>query len=65
MSVAGVGANEAAVDTEPVYRAAIKVGGRNVYTNGSGVTVVTVRRAGRITVTAGDTLRPTSAYLRR
>jgi len=63
-SVAGVGANEAAVDTEPVYRATIKLGRTKVYTNNQGVAVVTVRSDHKLTVSAGDTLKPTSAYLR-
>jgi hypothetical protein len=64
-SVAGMGATESVVDTRPVNRAAVKSGKRTVYTNKQGVATVKVRgSAGKVTVTAGDTIRPTSVVLR-
>jgi hypothetical protein len=63
VSVAGVGANEAAVSTEPVYRAAIKLGRVTTYTNNAGIATVVVGREHKLTVTAGDTLKPASARL--
>jgi hypothetical protein len=63
--IAGVGANETAVDTEPVYHATIKLGRAQTYTNHQGVVIVTPRGHQKLTVTAGDTLQPTSAYLQR
>jgi hypothetical protein len=62
-SVAGVGANEAAVSTEPVYRAAIKLGRVTTYTNNAGIATVIVGKDHKLTVTAGDTLKPASARL--
>jgi hypothetical protein len=63
-SVAGVGANEAAVDTRPVNHATIQLGHAKTYTNTAGVAVVTVKSSHKLTVTAGDTLVPTSTRLR-
>ena len=34
------------------------------YTNNNGVAIITVRKNRHLTITAGDTLVPTSAYLR-
>jgi hypothetical protein len=62
-SVAGVGANEASVDTEPVEHAAIRLGGATSYTNSRGVAVVTVGAHPRLRISAGDTLRPISGHL--
>jgi hypothetical protein len=64
VSVAGVGANEAAVDTEPVYHATITLGHAKTYTDHQGIAIVTARRDQRLMVAAGDTLRPTAAHLR-
>jgi hypothetical protein len=63
VSLSGVGANEAAIDTEPVEHAAITLGRAKTYTNRNGVATVTVRRRHKVTVTAGETLQPTSAHL--
>jgi hypothetical protein len=63
-SVAGVGANEAAVDTRPVQHATLLLGRSTAYTNAAGVAVVNVRKSGQLSVSAGDTLVPTAAYLR-
>jgi hypothetical protein len=61
--IAGMGANEAAVDTEPVDRAAIKLGSRTTYTNAQGIAFVNVHGRRKFTVTAGDTLKPTPVHL--
>jgi hypothetical protein len=63
-SVAGVGIAEAQTDTQPVNHAAITIGRKTVYTNGAGVATVTVRRGTRANVSAGDTLKGTSIYLK-
>jgi hypothetical protein len=65
-SIAGVGPNESAVDTEPVNRAAVRLAGRTTLTNAQGIAIVKVpgSRGLTVTVTAGDTLKPTSAFLR-
>jgi hypothetical protein len=62
-SVAGVGANEAAVDTEPVKHARVRLGRATTYTNGRGIAILTVGRHHKITISAGDTLQPTSGRL--
>jgi hypothetical protein len=62
-SIADMGANEAAVDTEPVNRATIKLGTRTTHTNAHGIAVVKVHGNRKVTVTAGDTLKPTSVSL--
>ena len=64
-SIGSMGANEAAVDTSPVYRAAVSLGNVTTFTNRAGVAVVRVRGTRRLTVTAGDTLRPASLVIRR
>jgi hypothetical protein len=63
-SIAGMGANEAAVDTEPVNRATIKLGNRTVHTNEHGVAFVNVHRNRKLTITVGDTLKPTLVSLK-
>jgi hypothetical protein len=63
-SVAGMGDTETAVDTRPVNRAAIKLGNKTTFTNAQGVATVKVTGSRKLTVTAGDTLEPTSASLR-
>lgn len=62
-SVSGVGANEAAINTEPVEHAAIRLGRATTYTNSNGFAIVTVRGRHELTVTAGETLQPTVAHL--
>jgi hypothetical protein len=62
-SIAGMGANESAVDTEPVNRATIKLGNQKTYTNARGIAIVNVHGKRRLTVTAGETLRPTSVSI--
>jgi hypothetical protein len=62
-SVAGVGANEAAVDTRPVRHATIQLGHAKTFTNSAGVAVVRLKRSRKVTATAGDTLVPTSVRL--
>jgi hypothetical protein len=64
-AVADAGANEAKIDTEPVEDATLTIGGTSAFTNGEGVAVVTVLRSGKLTVSAGDTLKPATVYLRR
>jgi hypothetical protein len=63
-SVAGAGANEAAVDTRPVNHAKIQLGHAKIYTNQAGAATVKVTRSRRLGVSAGDTLVSTSTYLR-
>jgi hypothetical protein len=64
-SIAGMGLTESAVDTRPVAQATVRVGGRSTKTNARGVAIVSARRAaGRASITAGNTLRPTTVALR-
>jgi hypothetical protein len=63
-SIARMGDTETAVDTRPVNRAAIKLGSKTTYTNAQGIATVTVTGSRKLTVTAGDTLQPTSASLK-
>jgi hypothetical protein len=63
VSIAGVGANETLVDTEPVDHATLTLGGVQTYTDNEGVASITPASSGELTVTAGDTLVPTSVYL--
>ncbi len=63
VSMAGAGANEAAIATQPVDHATIKLGRVRTYTNNKGIAIVNVSKNHHLTVTAGDTLLPTSAYL--
>lgn len=63
VSIAGVGANEAAVDTRPVNHATLVLGGVTTYTNNEGIATVFLNGSHDLTVTAGDTLVPASAYL--
>jgi hypothetical protein len=63
VGIAGVGANEAATDTEPVYHAKVELGRITTYTDKDGVAVVHVRAGRELIVTAGDTLKPTSVRL--
>jgi hypothetical protein len=62
-SVPGMGANEAAVDTEPVKHAAIRIGRATIYTNSNGVATVTVGTHHELRISAGETLQPTSGHL--
>jgi hypothetical protein len=62
-SVAGAGATETAVDTEPVYHAALRLGRATTYTTEDGTAIVIVRRDHHVTVIAGDTLEPTAVRL--
>jgi hypothetical protein len=63
-SIAGVGQNEAAVDTEPVKHALVVTGGAGSYTNDRGFVIIKVRgnhhRPVTIKVSAGETLLPTT-----
>jgi hypothetical protein len=61
--IAGVGANEAAVDTQPVNHARVKLGSAVTYTDKNGVATVVVRRSRLLTVSAGDTLGPAARRL--
>jgi hypothetical protein len=63
VAIAGVGANEAATNTEPVYHARITLGHITTYTDNNGLAIVRVRGSRELTVTAGDTLKPTSIRL--
>lgn len=65
VSIAGMGANETYIDTQPVYHATITMGRTKTHTNAEGVAVLTSRRPRRVTITAGHTLEPTSIYLPR
>lgn len=65
VSIAGMGANETVVDTNPVYHATVRLGRAKIYTNRSGTAIVKVRHSGKLTVAAGDTLKPTRLFLRR
>jgi hypothetical protein len=62
--IAGAGANEAAVDVEPVYHAKVRIGRRTIYTNHDGAATVKIERSRRVTISAGDTLKPALANLR-
>jgi hypothetical protein len=63
-SVAGVGQNEAGVDTRPVTHARVETIGKDAYPNDDGVAVIKARgnphRPTVVKVTAGDTLAPTT-----
>jgi hypothetical protein len=63
-SIYGFGPGEAQTDVQPVYHATIAFGRQTAYTNNEGVAIVRVHKAQRLTVTAGQTLAPTSTYLR-
>jgi hypothetical protein len=63
VSIAGMGANETFVDTQPVYHATLRVGKAKVYTNHSGIAIVKASKSHTVTVAAGDTLLPTSVRL--
>ena len=63
-SVAGMGPTESAVDTEPVNHAAIKLGTRTTFTNSQGAATLKVTGKRKLTVTAGDTLKPGSIVLK-
>jgi hypothetical protein len=63
VSIAGVGASEAATNTEPVYHAKIKLGHVTTYTDNHGIAIVHIRGSRKLTMTAGDTLKPTSVRL--
>jgi hypothetical protein len=58
------GANEAAVDVEPVYHAKVRIGRRTIYTNHDGAATIKIERRHRVTITAGDILKPALANLR-
>ncbi len=64
-SIASMGANEGSVDRSPVDHAAVRPGTVVTFTNRAGVAIVRVRRSRRLTVTAGDTLRPASLVIGR
>ena len=64
-SVAGMGADESAVDTRPVTDATIALGGHTTATTDArGMATVEATRARRVTVTAGNTLKPASVTLK-
>jgi hypothetical protein len=63
VSIAGAGANESQVATEPVDDATIELGRVTEHTNELGEAVLTPSSNGHAAVTAGDTLRPTSIRL--
>ncbi|MFM0646146.1 hypothetical protein PQR14_17620 [Paraburkholderia bryophila] len=62
-SIAGVGANESAVDSRPVKHATLTIGGTTSYTNEQGLAIVTANGSRTLTVSAGDTLVPVSIVL--
>ncbi|WP_029923037.1 TolB family protein [Nevskia soli] len=62
-SVAGVGPNEASVDTEPVYHATLQLGDQTAYTDDQGAATVTVTSSHDLAVKAGDTLQAASIHL--
>ena len=64
-SIAGAGTNEAGVETSPVYHATVTLGSVTTYTSRAGVATVKVRHNCKLTVTAGDTLKPTMLSLSR
>jgi hypothetical protein len=63
--VADMGPNEAAIDTEPVHHATVRLGKAKRFTNRRGVATIRVRRSGKAVITAGDTLTATTVRLRR
>lgn len=63
--VGSMGANEATVDTQPVYHATVRLGTATTYTNRAGTAIIKPRRDRKLTVTAGDTLKPISLTLKR
>jgi hypothetical protein len=64
-SIAGMGATESVVDTRPVAHATIKGGIARATTNARGVAVVHVPSdSKRLSVTAGNTLKPGSVVLK-
>ena len=64
-SVASMGANEAAVDTQPVYHATVSLGTVKTYTSRAGIAIIKARHSRKLTVSAGDTLKPVSLTLNR
>jgi hypothetical protein len=62
--IAGAGANEAVVDVEPVSHAKVRIGRRTIYTNHDGAAIIEITRSRRLTITAGETLKPALANLR-
>jgi Tol biopolymer transport system component len=63
VSIADAGANEASVATEPVDDATIKIGHTTTHTNALGEAVVAAHTPGKVSISAGDTLVPTSIRL--
>jgi hypothetical protein len=63
-SIAGMGPTESATDTRPVNHAAIKVGKQTTYTNTQGVATLKAPTSGKLTVTAGDTLKPATVVVK-
>jgi hypothetical protein len=63
-SIAGFAPAENEIDVQPVYHAALRLGRVTVYSDNEGVAIVTVRRVHMLDVSAGQTLTPTSTYLR-
>jgi hypothetical protein len=59
-SIAGAGPNEASVETSPVYHATVTLGTVTEYTGLTGVAIVNAGPGRKLTVTAGNTLAPTS-----
>jgi hypothetical protein len=64
-SIAGAGTNEASVETSPVYHATVTLGTVTAYTSLAGVAIVSAGPSRKLTVTAGDTLAPTSLSISR
>jgi hypothetical protein len=64
VSIADAGPNEGAIDTQPVEDATIQLGQDQTHTNSAGIVVIKVTRGQTASITAGDTLVPTSIYLR-
>jgi hypothetical protein len=58
--VASVGPNESIVATPPVFHATVRLGQMTAFTNRTGVAIIKARHRGTLTVTAGNTLKPTS-----
>ena len=63
-SMAAMGANEASTDTEPVDHALLHLGRVTTATGTNGTARVRVTGTQKLTVTAGDTLKPSSLVLR-
>jgi hypothetical protein len=62
-SISDAGANEADIDTQPVYHATLQLGDTTIYTDRNGDAIVKVDSDRELQVSAGDTLAPASVTL--